>query len=428
MISNVESFSVAEDQKEEEVEAKDSSFGLAIDNGTPTGYRTHNCGELRIGDVGKTVSICGWVQKARDQNIVFMDVRDRYGITQCVVDPARGELQKKLYEVARHCGREYVVQIEGEVVERYNKNPNRPTGDVEVVATNLTILNEAKEPKFLIEDKTDGKEELRMQYRYLDIRRNPIENALILRNKTTRAVRDYLGAQGFIEVETPVLIKSTPEGARDFVVPSRMNPGQFYALPQSPQTFKQILMVAGMDRYFQIVKCFRDEELRADRQPEFTQIDCEMSFVTQEDILILFEGMIRSMFKSVVGHEFPPFQRMEYSEAMDRFGIDKPDLRFGMELVDLTALSKGFNFKIFDEAEIVVGMCCKGLGDWSGKKIKELEKKATGQEVGASALVWVKQASKEGAWDCSAKKFFGEAEYKSWFEAANDKPGGCSKG
>jgi len=378
---------VAEDQKEEQVEAKDPSFGLAVHNGTPTGYRTHNCGELRIGDVGKKVSICGWVQKARDQNIVFMDVRDRYGITQCVIDPARGEVQKKLYEVARHCGREYVVQIEGEVVERINKNPNRPTGDVEVVAMNLTVLNKAKEPKFLIEDKTDGKEELRMQYRYLDIRRNPIKNALILRNKTTRAVRDYLGAQGFIEVETPVLIKSTPEGARDFVVPSRMNPGEFYALPQSPQTFKQILMVAGMDRYFQIVKCFRDEELRADRQPEFTQIDCEMSFVTQEDILTTFENMIRAIFRDVVGHEFGDFPRMLYSTAMREYGSDKPDLRFGMKLKEVTDIIKGTQIPGIGDAEVcvsmkIVGVSAKGGPYASNKKIKKnLEKLMKGETV-----------------------------------------------
>merc|ERR1719281_631965 len=244
-----------------------------------------------------------------------------------------------------------------------------------------------------------------MVYRYLDIRRNPIKDALLLRNKVTRLVRNHLSDLDFCEIETPVLIKSTPEGARDFVVPSRMNPGQFYALPQSPQTFKQLLMVGGIDRYFQIVKCFRDEELRADRQPEFTQIDCEMSFVTQDDILNIFESMMRHIFKDVVGHEFPPFQRMEYSEAMDRFGIDKPDLRYNMELVEITDSAKGFNFKIFDDAEYVACICCKGLADWSGKKVKELEKRATGQEVGASALVWVK-VLKDGAFDSSAKKFF----------------------
>lgn len=261
----------------------------------------------------------------------------------------------------------------------------------------------------------------------MDIRRNPIKDALLLRNKVTREVREYLGDLEFCEIETPVLIKSTPEGARDFVVPSRMNPGQFYALPQSPQTFKQLLMVGGIDRYFQIVKCFRDEELRADRQPEFTQIDCEMSFVCQDDVLHLFEGMIRKIFKSLCGHEFPPFQRMEYSEAMDRFGIDKPDLRYDMELVELTEVSKGKNFKMFDDAEYVVAMCCKGAGSWSTKKVKELDKKATGQEVGASALVWLK-INPDGSYDCSAKKFFGDEDYAKWVELANAKPGGCGPG
>eukprot|EP00439_Symbiodinium_sp_Y106_P080976 s652_g19.t2 len=307
--------------------------------------------------------------------------------------------------------------------------------------------NASSTPPFKIEDVTDANEDTRMRYRYLDIRRNPIKDAILLRNKVTRLVRDYLGDLEFCEVETPVLIKSTPEGARDFVVPSRMNPGQFYALPQSPQTFKQLLMVGGLDRYFQIVKCFRDEELRADRQPEFTQIDCEMSFVQQEDVLQIFEGMIRQVFKSLCGHEFPPFQRMEYSEAMDRFGIDKPDLRYDMELVDLTEVSKGKNFKMFDDAELVVGMCCKGIGSWSGKKVKDLEKKATGQEVGASALVWLK-INPDGTYDCSAKKFFTDEDYVKWVEKlaginltadsmlervrnprkANAKPGGCGPG
>jgi aspartyl-tRNA synthetase len=313
------------------------------------------------------------------------------------------------------------------VVERSNKNKKRATGDVEVVASSLEVLNTSDTPPFKIEDKTDAQEEIRMRYRYLDIRRNPIKDALLLRNKITTQVRNYLGGRGFCEVETPVLIKSTPEGARDFVVPSRMNPGQFYALPQSPQTFKQLLMVAGMDRYFQIVKCFRDEELRADRQPEFTQIDCEMSFVSQDDVLTLFEGMIRAIFKEVVDYEFPPFQRMEYSEAMDRFGIDKPDLRYDMELVELTDVAKGKNFKMFDDAEYVVAMCCKGIASWSSKKVKELEKTATGQEVAANALVWLKYNS-DGKFDCSAKKFFTDADYKSWVAKANSKPGGCEPG
>jgi len=411
------------DAKEEEVEAAPSNFGLNTQNGRPTGYRTHNCGELRITDVGKTVSICGWVQKARDKNIVFMDVRDRYGITQCVVDPAGGDVQKKLYEVARHCGREYVVQVKGQVVEREAKNANRTTGDVEIVASELTVLNAAKEPPFKIEDKTDGKEDLRMKFRYLDIRRNPIKEALILRNKVTRAVRDYLGEQAFIEVETPVLIKSTPEGARDFVVPSRMNPGQFYALPQSPQTFKQILMVAGMDRYFQIVKCFRDEELRSDRQPEFTQIDCEMSFVNQEDILNTFESMIRAIFRDVVGHEFEEFPRMLYSDAMLNYGSDKPDLRFGMKLKTITDIIKGTDIPGIGDAEVCVsirlpGVCNKGGPYASNKKIKKnLEKLMKGESVmgkkgSKSHILWCKVEQQKLT--CNAGKKISNDQLIQW--------------
>jgi len=382
-----------------------------------------------MANVGETVTLSGWVQIARDMNhFSFVDLRDRYGITQVVFQKdGADEEGLKRYEASNKLGREFVIKIQGQVVERINKNPNRPTGDVEVVASSLEILNTSVTPPFKIEDTTDGQEETRMRYRYLDIRRNPIKDALMLRNKVTRIVRDHLGDLEFCEIETPVLIKSTPEGARDFVVPSRMNAGQFYALPQSPQTFKQLLMVGGMDRYFQIVKCFRDEELRADRQPEFTQIDCEMSFVAQEDILQTFESLIRKIFKEVVQHELPPFQRMEYSEAMDRFGIDKPDLRYDMELVEITDVAKGRDFKIFDEAELVVAMCCKGLGEWSSKKVKELEKKATGQEVGASTLVWVKY-NKDGTFDSSAKKFFTEEQYKAWVEKANAKPGGCEPG
>mmetsp|Transcript_98704 Transcript_98704/g.247329 ORF Transcript_98704/g.247329 Transcript_98704/m.247329 type:complete len:638 (-) Transcript_98704:204-2117(-) len=396
---------------------------------TATANRTHNCGELRLENVGQHVTLSGWVQQSRDMNhFSFVDMRDRYGITQ-VIFPKDGadEAGLKRYEASNRLGREFVVKITGKVVERSNKNKNRATGDIEVVADSLEVLNSSLTPPFKIEDETDGLEDTRSRFRYLDIRRNPIKDALLLRNKVTKLVRDYLGDRDFVEVETPVLIKSTPEGARDFVVPSRMNPGQFYALPQSPQTFKQLLMVGGLDRYFQIVKCFRDEELRADRQPEFTQIDCEMSFVAQEDVLKQFEGMIRHIFKEIVGHEFPPFQRMEYSEAMERFGIDKPDLRFDMELVDLTESAKGFNFKIFDEAELVVGVCCKGIADWSGKKLKELEKRATSDEVKAKALVWLKY-SKDGSFDCSAKKFFTEEQYKKWVEKANAKPGGCEPG
>jgi len=394
-----------------------------------TANRTYTCGDLRIANVGERVTLSGWVQTARDMNhFAFVDLRDRFGITQVIFrKDGADEAGLKRYEQANKLGREFVIKVSGEVIERSNKNKNRPTGDVEIQADSLEVLNSSLTPPFKIEDETDAQEDTRMRFRYLDIRRNPIKDALLLRNRVTRLVRDYMGDREFVEVETPVLIKSTPEGARDFVVPSRMNPGQFYALPQSPQTFKQLLMVAGLDRYFQIVKCFRDEELRADRQPEFTQIDCEMSFVAQEDILNLFEGLIRYVFKEVIGHEFPPFQRMEFSEAMDRFGIDKPDLRFDMELVDITALSKGREFKLFDEAEIVVGMCCKGIAEWSTKKIKELEKRAVSQEVGANALVWVKY-NKDGTFDCSAKKFFGDEQCKAWVEAANKKPGGCEPG
>ncbi|CAK0900569.1 unnamed protein product [Prorocentrum cordatum] len=394
-----------------------------------TAQRTHTCGELRAADVGLQVTLSGWVQQSRDMNhFSFVDIRDRFGITQVIFpkDDA-DEAGLARYEASKKLGREFVIKISGKVVERSNKNKNRDTGDIEVVADSLEVLNSSSTPPFKIEDVTDAQEDTRMRFRYLDIRRNPIKDALLLRNKVTRLVRNYLGDAEFCEVETPVLIKSTPEGARDFVVPSRMNPGQFYALPQSPQTFKQLLMVGGLDRYFQIVKCFRDEELRADRQPEFTQIDCEMSFVSQDDVLSMFEGLVRHIFKEVVGHEFPPFERMEYSEAMDRFGIDKPDRRYDMELVDITDCAKGFNFKLFDDAEYVVGMTLKGVGEWPTKKVKELEKKATGQECGCSALVWMK-INKDGSFDCSAKKFFTDDQYKVWMAKAAEKPGGCGAG
>lgn len=395
-----------------------------------TSNRTHSCGELRMEHVGQIVTLSGWVQTSRDMNhFAFVDLRDRYGITQ-VVFPKDGADEKGLarYEESKKLGREFVIKISGKVVERSNKNKNRDTGDIEVVADSLQTLNSSLTPPFKIEDKTDGQEELRMKYRYLDIRRNPIKDALILRNRVTQLVREHLGDMDFVEVETPVLIKSTPEGARDFVVPSRMNAGQFYALPQSPQTFKQLLMVAGMDRYFQVVKCFRDEELRADRQPEFTQIDCEMSFVSQEDILQTFESMIRHIFKQVVGHEFPPFQRMEYSEAMDRFGIDKPDLRYDMELVEITDLAKGQGFPKFEEAEYVAAMCLKGLSTYSKKQVeKELVERAKSQEVGASDLFWVKY-TEDGKLDSSVKKHFGDEQLKAWVAKADEKPGGCKPG
>jgi len=390
-----------------------------------TSLRTHTCGELRLSDEGKTVTLCGWVQTARDMNhFAFVDVRDRYGITQCVF-PNENQT-KELYAAAQKLGREFVVQVVGEVKERSNKNKNRDTGDVEIIASKLEVLNVSKTPPFLIEDKTDALEETRMRYRYLDIRRNPVREALILRSKLAMIIRNYLSNELFIEVETPVLIKSTPEGARDFVVPSRMNPGQFYALPQSPQTFKQLLMVGGLDRYFQIVKCFRDEELRADRQPEFTQIDCEMSFVSQDDILNLFEGMVRKIFKDTVGHDFPPFERMPYSQAMKEYGIDKPDLRYGMKLVELTDIAKGKGLKMFDEAELVVGVCCEGAAKWSSKKVKELEKMAKSTVCAAPGLVWVKCTSlAKGALKItsSVDKFFTKDDLAAWAERFGAKDG-----
>jgi len=395
-----------------------------------TGYRTHNCGELRIGDVGKEVTISGWVQKSRDKRgMAFVDVRDRYGITQCVFinpigDDASPEkkAQSERYETAKSLGREWVVQISGKVIERSQKNKDRPTGDIEIAPATIVVLNKSKTPPFLIETKTDALEEIRMKYRYLDIRRDPVKNALILRAKMAQVVRNYLSAAKFVEVETPVLMKSTPEGARDFVVPSRMNPGQFYALPQSPQTFKQILMVAGIDRYFQIVKCFRDEELRADRQPEFTQIDCEMSFVNQEDVLTTFENMIGAIFKEMIGHEFTKFERMPYAVAMRDYGIDKPDLRYGMKLKDLTSITNGKGFKVFDEAELVVAIVCEGLASWSNKKVKELEKVAKSQFIGATGLIWVK-CKGNGKFQSSVSKFFKDSDFEEWAKICEAKDG-----
>ncbi len=309
-------------------------------------FRTHTCGELRLQDQGKTVTVAGWAQTVRNKGaVLWIDVRDRYGLIQLVFEEGITDLN--LLEQAAEVGREFVVQATGEVIERYNKNPNMPTGDIEIRVTELKVLNKAKTPPFLIEDETDGGDELRMKYRYLDLRRRPVRENMLLRHKVAQATRNYLSGQNFMEVETPVLIKSTPEGARDFVVPSRMNPGEFYALPQSPQTFKQLLMVSGFDRYFQIVKCFRDEDLRADRQPEFTQIDCEMAFVEQEDILNTFEGLIKHLFKAVKGIELGNFPRMTYDEAMQRYGSDKPDIRFGMEFANLNAVTQNKGFKIF---------------------------------------------------------------------------------
>jgi len=390
-----------------------------------TNLRTHSCESLRIGDVGTEVKLCGWVQKARVYpQFVFVDLRDRYGITQCVIANTENGGDAKTYGTASKLKREFCIKIEGKVIERSNKNKDRSTGDVEIKVSSITVLSESLEPPMLIQDETDALEDTRLKFRFLDIRRNPVKNALILRNKITRAVRNYLGDQEFVEVETPSLIKSTPEGARDFVVPSRMNPGSFYALPQSPQTFKQILMVAGMDRYFQIVKCYRDEELRADRQPEFTQIDCEMSFVTQEDILSTFEKMMCHIFKSSINVDFPPFERMPFSVAMSEYGSDKPDIRFGMKLKDLTSIVKGKEFKVFDDAELVVGIVVENIIKYSKKKMKELEKLATSQLCGASGLVWVKVNNLEtGDFQSTVNKFYTADDFKAWCAEAKAKTG-----
>lgn len=354
-------------------------------------YRSHTCGELRIAHVGISVTLSGWVQRIRNLGaMTFIDLRDRYGITQVVIDES---CPSPVKEIVKELSREYVIQISGEVVERASKNSKLPTGDVEVRANTVKVLNPSDIPPFTIEDDTDGGDELRMKYRYLDLRRNPVKNALLLRHKMAQEVRKYLDAQGFIEVETPFLIKSTPEGARDFVVPSRMHPGEFYALPQSPQTFKQLLMVAGFDKYFQIVKCFRDEDLRADRQPEFTQIDCEMSFVERDDVLNTFEGLIKHLFANVKGINFTePFQRMPYNIAMEKYGSDKPDLRFGMEFVDLSSVVKGKGFKVFDDAEYVGGICATGCAGYTRKQLDELTEFVKRPQVGASGLVYIRYA------------------------------------
>ena len=352
-------------------------------------FRTHTNGELSLKNLNETVTLAGWVQTIRDKGfMIWVDLRDRYGITQLVFDEER--TSKDLLEKAKNLGREFVIQVEGEVIERASKNPKIPTGEIEILVEKLTVLNESMLPPFTIEDETDGGEELRMKYRYLDIRRNPVKDKLIFRHKIAQKVRNYLSEQGFIEVETPVLIKSTPEGARDFVVPSRMNEGQFYALPQSPQTFKQLLMVGGMDKYFQIVKCFRDEDLRADRQPEFTQIDCEMAFVEQEDVMNVFEGLAKNLLEETTGKKFGQFPRMTFAEAMRKYGNDKPDIRFGMEFVELNELVKGKEFKIFDEAEFIVGINVEGKADYTRKQIDEFIDWVKRPQIGASGMVWVK--------------------------------------
>ena len=367
-------------------------------------YRTHTCGELRIENAGQTVTLAGWVQKARKLGgMAFVDLRDRYGITQLVVDASASE---ELVNTASSLGREYVIQATGQVVERQSKNPKMPTGDIEISLSEIKILNKAQTPPFTIEDVSDGGEELRAKYRYLDLRRNPLKNALELRHKIAHEVRNYLDGKGFLEIETPYLIKSTPEGARDFVVPSRMNPGQFYALPQSPQTFKQLLMVAGYDRYFQIVRCFRDEDLRADRQPEFTQIDCEMSFVERDDVLDTFEGMMRTLFKNVLNVEIPnPIPRMSWYDAMDFYGSDKPDIRFGMKINEITAEVQGHGFSVFDSVEYVGAIAVPGAAEYTRKQLDELTEWVKRPQVGAKGLVYIK-LNADGSVKSSVDKFY----------------------
>ncbi|MDH1882156.1 aspartate--tRNA ligase [Empedobacter sp. GD03797] len=384
-------------------------------------FRTHTCGELTQANINEKVTLSGWVSTLRDKGfMMWIDLRDRYGITQIILDEERSS--KELFETARHLGREFVIQVTGTVIERASKNPNIPTGDIEILAENITILNESALPPFTIEDNTDGGEDIRMKYRYLDIRRNPVKEKLIFRSKVAQEVRKYLDAQEFVEVETPVLIKSTPEGARDFVVPSRMNPGEFYALPQSPQTFKQLLMVGGLDRYFQIVKCFRDEDLRADRQPEFTQIDCEMSFVEQEDIMNVFEGLAKHLLHTFKGLEFDQFPRMTFAEAMRRYGNDKPDIRFGMEFGEITDLAKGKDFKIFDEQELIVGIAAEGCNAYTRKEIDKLIEWVQRPQIGATGLVWARY-NEDGTFKSSVDKFYSQEDLAAWAERMNAKPG-----
>ncbi|TAE79971.1 MAG: aspartate--tRNA ligase [Bacteroidetes bacterium] len=382
--------------------------------------RTHTCGTLRIEHINQTVTLCGWVQKSRDLGgMTFVDLRDRYGITQLAFNM---DTNADLCLQARKLGREYVVRATGLVKERESKNSQMATGDIEIVVTAFDILNESVTPPFTIEENTDGGDDLRMKYRYLDLRRASVRANLQLRHKVAQQTRTFLDAQDFIEVETPVLIKSTPEGARDFVVPSRMNPGEFYALPQSPQTFKQLLMVSGFDRYYQIVKCFRDEDLRADRQPEFTQIDCEMSFVEQEDILNMFEGLVKHLFKQVKGIEINNLPRMTYADAMKFYGSDKPDTRFDMKFVELNEVVKGKNFPVFDNAELVVGICAKGCADYTRKQLDELTDFVKRPQIGATGLVYARVQA-DGTIKSSVDKFYDETALKLWVEAFNAQPG-----
>lgn len=375
-------------------------------------YRTNTCGELRLSDVKKEVVLCGWVQRIRDKGgMIWLDLRDRYGITQLIFE--EGSTDENVLETVRSCGREFVVKARGIVAERLSKNPKLITGDIEIQVDKIEILNPAKVPPFIIEEETDGGDELRMKYRYLDLRRSPVRKSLELRHKMMQHTRRYLDGQSFIEVETPVLIKSTPEGARDFVVPSRMNPGQFYALPQSPQTFKQLLMVGGFDKYFQIVKCFRDEDLRADRQPEFTQIDCEMSFVTQNDVINIFEGLIKYLFAELKEVEMNVFPRLNYDEAIKKYGTDKPDLRFDMSFVEINDEAQGKDFKVFDDAELVVGINAKGCGNYTRKQLDALTEYVKRPQIGAKGLVYVK-CNEDGSYKSSVDKFFDQDDLKAW--------------
>ena len=383
-------------------------------------YRTHTCGELTINNVGQHVTLCGWLQRSRDLGgMTFIDLRDRYGITQLAFNM---ETNAELCEQARRLGREFVLQAEGTVAERSSKNNKIPTGEIELIVEKLTVLNESKLPPFTIEDNSDGGDDLRMKYRYLDIRRNPVRRNLELRHRMAMLTRNYLSSLGFLEIETPMLIKSTPEGARDFVVPSRMNPGEFYALPQSPQQYKQLLMVAGMDRYFQIVRCFRDEDLRADRQPEFTQIDCEMSFVEQEDVLNTFEGLAKHLFKEVKGLEFGDFPRMTWHDAMRLYGSDKPDIRFGMQFVELNDVVKGHGFGLFDGAELVVGICAQGCAEYSRKQLDALTDFVKRPQVGAGGMVYIKYNA-DGTFKSSVDKFYTPDDLKAVADRFGAKPG-----
>jgi aspartyl-tRNA synthetase len=385
-----------------------------------TMLRTHTCGELNIKNVNQEVTLCGWVHRSREMGgITFIDLRDRYGITQLVFN---ADINKELGEKARTLGREFVIRVTGKVVERSNKNPKIPTGEIEIIASSLELLNASKTPPFTLEDDTDGGDELRMKYRYLDLRRNIVKQNLLNRHKVAQAVREYLNEQGFADVETPFLIKSTPEGARDFVVPSRVNQGEFYALPQSPQTFKQILMVAGFDRYYQIVRCFRDEDLRADRQPEFTQVDCEMSFVEQEDILQMFEGMVKHIFKKVKNVEFGTLPRMKYDDAMRLYGNDKPDIRFGMLIHELGNVAKGKGFKVLDDASYIGAIAVPGASEYSRSQTDELIEFVKRPQIGAKGLIFVKCMA-DGTFKSSVDKFYTSDDLKKWAEAAEAKAG-----